>query len=118
MTTTQALVVDEINGPFSVQEVTLADLRDNEVLVEIEATGLCHTDLSCANGTFPIKFPAVLGHEGKSQIPQIYSFQCISSSMKINNHCRRRSCKEDRLENHKSRSRRQSSTVLCILRRL
>ncbi|MCD9026801.1 NAD(P)-dependent alcohol dehydrogenase [Luteimonas sp. BDR2-5] len=40
------------------------DLRPTEVLVELVATGLCHTDLAARDGDFPIPFPSVLGHEG------------------------------------------------------
>ncbi|KAF7532091.1 hypothetical protein G7054_g8293 [Neopestalotiopsis clavispora] len=64
MLTTQALVLNEINGPFSLQEVSVHDINDDEALIEIHATGICHTDLSCANGTLPASAPAVLGHEG------------------------------------------------------
>lgn len=64
MATTTALVLQEINKPFSLGEVTIDKVRDDEALVEIHATGLCHTDLSCADGTLPASAPAVLGHEG------------------------------------------------------
>lgn len=66
MTTTTALVLKEIKGPFSLEEVTVDKIRDDEALIEIHATGLCHTDLSCAEGTLPASAPAVLGHEGQS----------------------------------------------------
>ncbi|KAI0174366.1 alcohol dehydrogenase [Pestalotiopsis sp. NC0098] len=64
MLTTEALVLKEINGPFSLEEVLVHDINDDEALIEIHATGICHTDLSCANGTLPASAPAVLGHEG------------------------------------------------------
>lgn len=64
--TTTALVVPELNGKFELQQVYLDDIQPDEVLVEIQASGICHTDLSCANGTLPCAPNAVLGHEGMS----------------------------------------------------
>ncbi|KAK4039000.1 chaperonin 10-like protein [Parachaetomium inaequale] len=62
--TTTALVVPELNGKFALREVRLADMQPDEVLVEIYASGLCHTDLSFATGLLPCEPNAVLGHEG------------------------------------------------------
>ncbi|KAK3329160.1 chaperonin 10-like protein, partial [Apodospora peruviana] len=62
--TTTALVVPELNGKFVLQQVYLDALQPDEVLVEIHASGICHTDLSCATGTLPCAPNAVLGHEG------------------------------------------------------
>ena len=61
---TTALVVPELNGKFALREVRLADMQPDEVLVEIHASGLCHTDLSFATGLLPCEPNAVLGHEG------------------------------------------------------
>ncbi|KAL2192655.1 chaperonin 10-like protein [Corynascus similis CBS 632.67] len=61
---TTALVVPELNGKFEMREVYLDDIRPDEVLVEIHASGLCHTDLSSASGVLPCEPNAVLGHEG------------------------------------------------------
>lgn len=66
MKSTTALVLKEISGPFSLEQISVDNIRHDEALIEIHATGLCHTDLSCANGTLPASAPAVLGHEGKS----------------------------------------------------
>ncbi len=64
---TEALLVQEAGAPFSYQEITVDDnLRDDEVLVEMKATGVCHTDLNFAKeNTIPGLFPAVFGHEGE-----------------------------------------------------
>ncbi len=61
---TEALVLQEIKGPLKLQTIHLSPLQQNEVLIEIHATGICHTDLSCIAGMLPITTPAVLGHEG------------------------------------------------------
>ena len=62
---TDALVLREINGPLSIETIQLTPLRSDEVLIEMHATGICHTDLSCMNGTLPAAVPHVLGHEGE-----------------------------------------------------
>lgn len=64
MTSSTALVLGEIGGPFSLEQVKVDKIQDDEALIEIVATGICHTDLSCAEGTLPASAPAVLGHEG------------------------------------------------------
>ncbi|OAP60297.1 hypothetical protein AYL99_05299 [Fonsecaea erecta] len=63
---TDAIVVSKPGAPFQYQQIELHDnLRANEVLVHIKATGVCHTDLNFSKEkTMPELFPAVLGHEG------------------------------------------------------
>ncbi|EXJ58338.1 hypothetical protein A1O7_05763 [Cladophialophora yegresii CBS 114405] len=63
-TSTEALVLPALKAPLQLQKVHLSPLQKDEVLVEIHATGICHTDLSCMDGMLPISTPAVLGHEG------------------------------------------------------
>ncbi|KAK7223391.1 hypothetical protein V2G26_011394 [Clonostachys chloroleuca] len=55
---------------FVLENLSLRDLRDDECLIEVVATGLCHTDIAIAarpNGVFP----RVLGHEGSGYIRKI-----------------------------------------------
>lgn len=77
-TTTTALLLNEIKGPFSLSEVNIGPINEDEALVEIHATGICHTDLSCADGSLPAAAPAVFGHEGnlltKLQLIQLTLF--------------------------------------------
>lgn len=61
---TIALILPKVGATLELREINLAALQPDEVLVEIHATGLCHTDLSFANGTLPCSPNAVLGHEG------------------------------------------------------
>ncbi|KAJ9313958.1 hypothetical protein DTO271D3_5846 [Paecilomyces variotii] len=61
---TKALVLPRIGGSFELQEIYLDEVRPDEALVEIYATGLCHTDISSMKGILPCSPPAVLGHEG------------------------------------------------------
>lgn len=63
---TTALVVSKPDGTFSYETIKLGKLKPDEALVEIHASGICHTDLSCASGKLPAPMPSVFGHEGKS----------------------------------------------------
>jgi hypothetical protein len=64
--TTTALVAPNLDGHFKLQQVHLDSLQPDEALVEIHASGVCHTDLACASGKLWCDPNAVLGHEGKS----------------------------------------------------
>ncbi len=59
----KAAVVRGVGDGFAVEELGIAEPIGREVLVEIRASGLCHSDLHFANLDFGIPFPAVLGHE-------------------------------------------------------
>ncbi len=71
--TTTALVLREIGQPLVSETVQLSALRPEEALVEVHATGICHTDISCQDGTLPTAVPAVLGHEGAGVVLEIGS---------------------------------------------
>ncbi|KAI8228095.1 Aryl-alcohol dehydrogenase [Colletotrichum sp. SAR 10_86] len=63
-------------GKWAIEPVTLRDLRDDEVLVEIVASGICHTDLHCGNtpadaGVPGVYYPRVLGHEGSGYVVNV-----------------------------------------------
>ena len=65
MMRTRAAVAVAAGQPLQVMEVNLDGPRAGEVLVEIKATGLCHTDEFTRSGDDPEGiFPAILGHEG------------------------------------------------------
>lgn len=62
---TRAAVAFEAGKPLEICEVDLEGPKEGEVLVEIKATGLCHTDEFTRSGADPEGiFPAILGHEG------------------------------------------------------
>ena len=50
-------VVEETGAPFAIQELDLGELRPDEVLVEIAASGICHTDLICRDQWLPVPLP-------------------------------------------------------------
>ncbi|HCU88863.1 MAG TPA: alcohol dehydrogenase, partial [Gammaproteobacteria bacterium] len=66
----KAVVVDELDK-FGVTDVELDPPKVGEVLVKMKATGVCHSDLSVANGTIPSPLPVVLGHEGAGIVEQV-----------------------------------------------
>ncbi len=61
----RAAVAHEAGKPLSIETVQLEGPKEGEVLVEIKATGICHTDEFTLSGADPEGiFPAILGHEG------------------------------------------------------
>jgi alcohol dehydrogenase, propanol-preferring len=62
----KAAVVRQFHQPLSIEEVALPTIGSGEVLVKIEASGLCHTDIHAAHGDWPVKpsLPFIPGHEG------------------------------------------------------
>ena len=68
----RAAVLEEFGEPLVVQEVELAEPRPGEVLVRLEACGVCHTDLYTASGADPTGYaPCVLGHEGAGVVERV-----------------------------------------------
>ena len=61
----KAAVAHKAGAPLTIEDVDLEGPRAGEVLVEIKATGICHTDEFTLSGADPEGlFPAILGHEG------------------------------------------------------
>ena len=69
---TRAAVAFEAKKPLEIVELDLEGPRDGEVLVEIKATGICHTDAYTLDG-FDSEglFPSVLGHEGAGVVREV-----------------------------------------------
>src|SRR5262249_53409332 len=62
---TRAAVALKAGQPLSIETVDLEGPKAGEVLVEIKATGICHTDAYTLSGADPEGlFPSILGHEG------------------------------------------------------
>ncbi|MFT4035732.1 MAG: alcohol dehydrogenase catalytic domain-containing protein [Patulibacter sp.] len=57
--------------PLAIEELTLDQPGPGEVLVRIQAAGLCHSDLSVVNGTRPRPVPMALGHEGAGIVEEV-----------------------------------------------
>lgn len=67
----KAAVLRQQDGPLSVEEVVLPALEPGQVRVRLAATGVCHSDLSLANGTMAVELPVVLGHEGAGRVLEV-----------------------------------------------
>src|SRR5260221_9154438 len=68
----RAAVANKAGAPLSLETVQLEGPRAGEVLVEIKATGLCHTDDFTLSGADPEGiFPAILGHEGAGVVVEV-----------------------------------------------
>ncbi|MDB6178174.1 S-(hydroxymethyl)glutathione dehydrogenase/class III alcohol dehydrogenase [Paracoccus sp. Z330] len=69
---TRAAVAVEAGKPLEVMEVNLEGPKAGEVLIEIKATGICHTDEFTRSGADPEGiFPAILGHEGAGVVLEV-----------------------------------------------
>ena len=71
--TYRAAVVQEFGSPLAVEQVVRPELGPGEVLVRVEASGLCHTDIHAAHGDWPVKPspPFIPGHEGVGIVTEL-----------------------------------------------
>jgi alcohol dehydrogenase, propanol-preferring len=62
----KAAVVHEFTSPLSLEEIAKPEPAPGKIVVKIEASGLCHTDIHAAHGDWPVKptLPLIPGHEG------------------------------------------------------
>src|ERR1700674_4554868 len=68
----KAGVAHKAGAPLEIETVDLDGPRQGEVLVEIKATGVCHTDAYTLSGKDPEGlFPAILGHEGAGVVAEV-----------------------------------------------
>ena len=67
----KAAILWEQGTPLSVEGAELGGPRAGEVLVEVKAAGVCHSDLHPARGEWPVRVPLVLGHEGAGVVREV-----------------------------------------------
>ena len=67
----KAAIVRDINQAWQIEEVELAPIQADEVLIRVVGCGICHTDEACRTGEFPTAMPIVLGHEGSGIVEAI-----------------------------------------------
>ena len=60
----RAAVTREQSAPFVIEDARIRAPKNDEVLVKVLATGMCHTDMIVRDQYYPVPLPAVLGHEG------------------------------------------------------
>ena len=71
-TTCRAAVAHSAEKPLSIETISVAPPQEGEVLVQLKATGICHTDAYTLSGKDPEGlFPAILGHEGAGIVVEI-----------------------------------------------
>jgi S-(hydroxymethyl)glutathione dehydrogenase / alcohol dehydrogenase len=68
---TRAAVMRALGGPLGVEEIELNPVGPGQVRVRLAAAGVCHSDLSLADGTLRQPLPAVLGHEGAGVVVEV-----------------------------------------------
>lgn len=66
-----AAVLHEPGGDFTLERVSVGELRPDELLVQVHGTGLCHTDLLFRDGVYDFPLPCVLGHEGAGVVLEV-----------------------------------------------
>jgi S-(hydroxymethyl)glutathione dehydrogenase/alcohol dehydrogenase len=68
----KAAVAYQAKAPLTLEMVDLEGPKNNEVLIEIKASGVCHTDAFTLSGSDPEGlFPAILGHEGAGIVVEV-----------------------------------------------
>ena len=67
----KAVIIREIGKPVVVEEIDVESPERGEVMVELKACGVCHSDLSATNGTIPFPTPLILGHEGAGIVSEV-----------------------------------------------
>lgn len=69
----RAAVVHEFGKPLRIEDVDMPEVRAGRILVKVEASGVCHTDLHAAEGDWPVKptLPFVPGHEGVGHVAAV-----------------------------------------------
>lgn len=73
MKTMKAAVVHQFGQPLRIESVPVPEMPDDQILVNVVASGVCHTDLHAANGDWPVKptLPFIPGHEGVGFVAQV-----------------------------------------------
>ena len=71
MTDAIAAVMPAANSSFAIEPITVDAPQRGEILIDIKAVGICHTDLVMVSGAFGTAFPAVFGHEGAGIVAAI-----------------------------------------------
>ncbi|EUA23512.1 alcohol dehydrogenase GroES-like domain protein [Mycobacterium xenopi 4042] len=100
---TKGALIWEFNQPWSVEEIEIGDPRKDEVKIQMEAAGMCHSDHHLVTGGIPMAgFPVLGGHEGAGIVtevgqasrtsPRVTTWCCRSSRRAANVNRVRREC--------------------------
>ena len=69
----RAAIARDKGAALSLENIEIEDPRNDEILVKVAATGVCHTDLVVRDGMLPTPMPVVLGHEGAGVVEKVGS---------------------------------------------
>jgi S-(hydroxymethyl)glutathione dehydrogenase/alcohol dehydrogenase len=67
----RAAILEAVNEPLTVEDIELAGPGPGEVVVRLQASGVCHSDWNVVSGATPNPLPAVLGHEGAGVVEAV-----------------------------------------------
>lgn len=67
----RAALLLEQDQPLSIEEIELLPLGPLDALVRVDASGVCHSDLSVMRGWVPVRTPMILGHEGAGTVVEV-----------------------------------------------
>jgi S-(hydroxymethyl)glutathione dehydrogenase/alcohol dehydrogenase len=69
----RAVILEDFESKLRVRDVEPKPPLPSQVIVEIGATGVCHSDLSIVRGMFPLPLPMIIGHEGAGRVIEVGS---------------------------------------------
>ena len=71
--TMKAAVVHAFHQPLVIEEVPVPEPGPGQIVVKVEASGVCHTDLHAAEGDWPVKpkLPLIPGHEAVGYVAAV-----------------------------------------------
>ena len=67
----RAAVMREVGAPLSIEDVLVDDPTDFEVVIDVYAAGLCHSDVHFMTGTYKTRMPVVMGHESAGVVAAV-----------------------------------------------
>ncbi len=67
----RAAILSDYNQPLVIEDIATSPVGPHDVVVRIEASGVCHSDLTVADGSYPWPVPAIMGHEGAGTVIEI-----------------------------------------------
>jgi NDMA-dependent alcohol dehydrogenase len=67
----KAAVLYAVGERLAIEDLTIGDPREGEVMVRVAAGGVCHSDLHVIHGDLPAPLPVVLGHEGAGVVEKV-----------------------------------------------
>jgi NADPH:quinone reductase-like Zn-dependent oxidoreductase len=69
---TKGALIWEFNQPWTIEEIEIGDPAKNEVKIQMEASGMCHSDHHLVTGGIPMMgFPVLGGHEGAGIVTEV-----------------------------------------------